>query len=284
MKLLVLFLLAVMGLWGCSDSRPMPPREFTQEFARAVRVAMPGSTVTIKGDKELRIADANGKEITTFLDNAYATYSQDPKSFPEVVRRYVASVAELPGAAETVDRARIVGIVKDRRWLSEIRKSLKGRGDGKPPENVFEDLNDELVVVYAQDSPKNIRYLTPKDLEASGLKREELREIAVGNLKRIIPRVDLHPGPMILMITAGGDYEASLLLLDKFWSGGEVKVDGDIVVAIPARDLLLVTGSRNAAGIAKLREVSAKALRESPYRLTDVLFVYRSGRFVRFDR
>ncbi len=54
------------------------------------------------------------------------------------------------------------------------------------------------------------------------------------------------------------------------------------MVAIPARDHLLLTGSKNAEGLAKLREVAARVVRESPQRLTDMLFVYRDGHFVEF--
>jgi len=70
-------------------------------------------------------------------------------------------------------------------------------------------------------------------------------------------------------------------LFDELWSGGQIKVDGDDVVAVPSRDVLLVTGSRNLAGIAKLRELAAQIVRQSPYRLTDELFVYREGSFQR---
>jgi uncharacterized protein YtpQ (UPF0354 family) len=87
------------------------------------------------------------------------------------------------------------------------------------------------------------------------------------------------------MITADGSYESSLLLLDDLWSKGDVpaKVDGDVVVAIPARDLLFFTGSRNPAGVARLHELAAKYVKQASYRLTDTLFVYRDGRFTRFD-
>jgi uncharacterized protein YtpQ (UPF0354 family) len=55
------------------------------------------------------------------------------------------------------------------------------------------------------------------------------------------------------MITAGGDYEASLLLFDDIWSGGQIKVEGDIVVAVPAKNVLLITGSQNRKGLAAAR-------------------------------
>ena len=83
-------------------------------------------------------------------------------------------------------------------------------------------------------------------------------------------------------VKAGGNYEASLLAVPDFWSKGQFKVDGEIVVAIPARDHLLITGSRNAEGLAKLREVAARVAQDIPQRITDTLFVFRDGRFVEF--
>lgn len=55
-------------------------------------------------------------------------------------------------------------------------------------------------------------------------------------------------------------------------------------LAVPTRDLLLVTGSKNAAGIAKLEELARDAVRESSYSLTSTLFVYRDGKFEPFRR
>ena len=86
------------------------------------------------------------------------------------------------------------------------------------------------------------------------------------------------------MMTAGGDYEASLLLFDDIWRGGKIKMNGDIVVAVPAKDALLITGSKSRKGIAAVRELAAKYKAESRYEITDTLFVYRNGRFVKFGR
>jgi len=84
------------------------------------------------------------------------------------------------------------------------------------------------------------------------------------------------------MISAGGDYEASLLLIDDIWSAGQIKVDGDIVVAIPAKDVLLFTGSCNRKGLKAVRELVAKFVAQQRYTVSDALFVFRNGRFARF--
>jgi uncharacterized protein YtpQ (UPF0354 family) len=259
--------------------KPLSAGDFTKEFANRLRSARPDWKVDIKAERELRITNAKGKESTTFLDNAYKDYVRHPESLPDLIQRYGVALAEYQAEESPFDRSRIVPIVKDRRWLSEIRVSLKERGAKEPPENVFDDLNEQLIVVYAEDNPKSIRYLTPKNLADLGVARGELRKLAVENLKRMLTKIEVLPGPLVSMVKADGNYEASLLLFDELWSGGQIRVDGDYVVAVPSRDVLLVTGSRNLAGIAKLRELAAQAVRQSTYHLTDDLFVYRQGSF-----
>lgn len=59
-------------------------------------------------------------------------------------------------------------------------------------------------------------------------------------------------------------------------------VKGDRVVAIPTRDLLLVTGSQDPQGIEKMKLMVKQASTGGSYRLTRKLFVYRNGRFDEF--
>jgi len=105
------------------------------------------------------------------------------------------------------------------------------------------------------------------------------------NLKRRLPKIEMRAArDGLFLISAGGDYEASLLLFDDVWSTGQIKVDGDIVAAIPAKDVLLVTGSKNRAGLKTMRELVTKFVADQRYAVSDALFVYRNGKFIRFGR
>lgn len=257
----------------------MNPPQFTEEFAKAISLASPSTKVVKKAALELQLTSAAGKASTVFLDNAYKEYLLDSKALKDVIQRYAASSLEARDDAAKIDRTRIIPIIKDRRWLTEIALSLKSRGVTKPVDHVVEDLNEELVIVYAEDSPKNIRYFAPKDLDAIGVSRTDLRATAVNNLRKILPKIEIHKGQVVSMVTAGGDFEASLLLFNELWSDGTFQVDGDIIVAIPARDLLIVTGSKTPGGISRMRELSSKYVQQSSYGLTDTLFVFRNGKF-----
>jgi len=283
---LPLILLCVLGAVGLGflaylrlrRMHALSVEEFAQEFIDRLKAAAPGATITLKAPTEVHIRDANGKEYIAFLDNVYASYVRNPSVGRELLRRHVAAGLESLHQGAPLDPSRIVPIVKDRRWLVEI-----ARGAKDPPESVFDNFNDELVIVYAEDTPNTIRYLTPKSLEESGFTKKQLRDLAVQNLRQLLREPEVRPGPLVSTISVGGDYEASLLLFDQLWSSGRIKVDGEIVVAVPSREILMFTGSRNAAGVAKLRELATQAVRESSYRLTDTLFVYRNGAFERLN-
>ncbi|HAB16250.1 MAG TPA: DUF1444 family protein [Verrucomicrobiota bacterium] len=284
MKCFFQLVLVAVGLCsGCPQSGVVTPREFTREFAEALRKASPGLKVAVVRDLELKITSADGRDSTSFLDNAYDTYKQDPKAKADVIQRFVAAGLETIGiVGDGVDRTRIVPVIKDRPWLEETRQALLSRGAKEVPEHVYEDFSPDLIILYAEDSPKNIRYLGPKDLELAKIERSELRALACENLKRLLPKIERHGTNGLYMITAGGDYEASLLVLDSMWSDGQMDVSGDVVVAVPTRDLLLVTGSQNPQGIEKVRQMVKEASTGGSYRLTQKLFVYRNGRFTEF--
>lgn len=137
-------------------------------------------------------------------------------------------------------------------------------------------------MVYAIDSPKSIRYLTPAELAATKINAADLRALAVQNLLRILPKIERHGSGGSYMFTAGGDYEASLLLAESIWRDKDAAVLGDPVVAIPSRDLFVLTGSGDPAGIKRLRDMVQKTYAGSAYRLTPKLFRYRDGKFEEF--
>jgi uncharacterized protein YtpQ (UPF0354 family) len=151
------------------------------------------------------------------------------------------------------------------------------------PVKVLPLSNSDLIVLYAEDSPKNIRYLGPKDLERAHLARKELRNLACENLNRLLPKVERHGTNGLYLLTAGGDYEASLLPLDSIWGDMQEEVHGELVVAVPTRDLLIVTGSKDQPGIESVKKIVQKATAQnSPYRVTPKLFVRRGGRLEEF--
>jgi uncharacterized protein YtpQ (UPF0354 family) len=280
------FLSLLLAAAAVQAATPMSRDEFTRAYIQAVLVrAGPSAQVAPAANNGLDITLPGGKTLTAYLDNAYKLYLDDPGSLQLVLDRYVASLLETAAMPETLDRTRIIAVVKSRTWLDEMAATMSARGSKTEP-HVYErePLADGLWIVYAEDTPRNIRYFTADELRAAGVERQDLRALALRNLKQLlVSRVEVERGT-ISMVTAGGDYEASLLLLDEVWARPDLRAKGEIVVAVPARDLLLVADSADIVAIDKLRLLAMRLHDKASHPLSDQLFVYRGGRFVRYER
>jgi uncharacterized protein YtpQ (UPF0354 family) len=274
----------LLGALLCSQAAfaALSKEAFTLEYVSVLRAALPGHKLEIVEPLHVKITDAKGESSSAFLDNAFRQYESDPDSRQDIIEQHVAARVEAEEEPEPLNPANIIPVIKDRAWLEEVKRSVAAGGGKEPFDQVVEDLNDVLVIVYAEDTPRNIRYFSTGDLAKAGVERAQLRALAVANLRRVLPKIELHDSPLVAMLTAGGTYESSLLLLDDLWAGDQLEVNGDYVVAVPSRDLLLITGSRNQEGLARLRELAKEVASTGSYTLTSELFVYRHGRFVRF--
>lgn len=271
---------AALAAAAADSTEVLSQRAFTETFAAAATAAMPSAKVTIKGDLSLETRDSAGDATDTDLRNAYQVYRGDPARLDSVIQRYVsvlADVVSLRGPPPPVDHSRIVPVLKSSAWVGTLQQQ---RGTTPAAQLLTEPFTDELTVVYAEDRPSSMRFLMARDDVGD---RSALRKLALGNLGRLVLKIAMRQASDgVFLVEAGGEYEPSLLLVDALWSSGQIKVDGEIVVAAPAKGAVLVTGTHNAAGIAHLRGFAAR-LAAAPYGLTAVLYVYRGGKFVRFE-
>ena len=276
----LLALIAIMTWGGAHAADLLDPQAFTAVVAREISTALPSAKVTVIGSLQLETQIPGGETISNDLRNAYRRYVRDPEHLDEIIRQRVAGLVESVRDAQVkppLDRARIVPVLKTNAWVEAIRQQRQAKPDLQP---LTEPFNSELTIVYAEDRSASMRFLMMNDDVGD---RSKIRELAVANLHRLLSKIEMREAASgILLISAGGDYEASLLLADSIWSSGQIKVDGDIVVAVPAKDALLVTGSHNPAGIARLRALAID-IAAGAYGLTSALFVYRGGKFVKFE-
>lgn len=267
---------ALRGLFGAKGALPTPP-EFTALAHRMLSAEVPSARVEIVGELELTVDDGTQGEHRIFLDNAYRAYTaESPKERMASLERFVRSYAE---AARGLDRSpdRIVPIVKTRAWLSEVRASMRRMNEEKAQSNVYEDLTDELIVVYAIDTPSNIAYLAQDELDAMGIPRADLRAHAVRNLRGLLPGIDVKRGPLIGMVVADGNYEPSLILFADLWAREGAQMRGAPAVACPGHDVLLFADSANEGAVTQLRMLAAKLFREAQRPLTPRVHLLRDG-------
>ncbi|NNJ63150.1 MAG: DUF1444 family protein [Dactylosporangium sp.] len=120
-----------------------------------------------------------------------------------------------------------------------------------PTEPVLDDFVAGLGVVYSVGPPYGTRLLSLSDLARLAWPRSMLRRKAIETLDRRRDAVRIYGQPPALMLSFDG-VESSLLLAGRIWDDLEESVPGDIVVGVPARDVVIVTGSRSPSGLERV--------------------------------
>jgi uncharacterized protein YtpQ (UPF0354 family) len=123
---------------------------------------------------------------------------------------------------------------------------------GDPAAPVLDEFLGELAVSYSFGPPYGERLVSWLDLDRLGLSRRVLRRQAADNLDGMLDSVRVYGQPPAMMLSFDG-IESSLLLADRYWEGLAASVAGDLVVGVPARDVVIVTGSESPEGLDKAR-------------------------------
>jgi uncharacterized protein YtpQ (UPF0354 family) len=144
-------------------------------------------------------------------------------------------------------------------------------------EHVLDEYLDGLLVGYTPGPPFGEQLITRQDLDRLDVSRRELRRRAAAFLDRMVDRVEIHGQPPALMLSFAG-MESSVVLADAFWDELAGSVPGDIVIGVPARDVVILTGSRSESGIAKARRaVDRVFFAGGPHLLLHDLLIRRDG-------
>jgi uncharacterized protein YtpQ (UPF0354 family) len=122
---------------------------------------------------------------------------------------------------------------------------------------VFTDLGNGLLVSYVVDQGDRFQFVQYRHLDEAGLTEAELERIGVDNLRAILngTGVAIRDQGEFFTLNVGGNFEASLILVDSLWEKHLVDyAPNGFVVAIPDRDRIGFCDARSRAGLEALRQ------------------------------
>jgi uncharacterized protein YtpQ (UPF0354 family) len=244
--------------------------EFFLLCVKLIEERLPSARFEMTGDSAVRAVAPSGKEATFFMDNVWISYEHDKENRRDLLERYMSTAADFDRPAAGLSREQVIAIVKDSNYISMF----------KPEHHVAsEHLCGDLWIVYAEDLPDRTSSLKKDRLQNAGIADDELLNLAKDNLRRILPPAQRQGDGPWYMVTAGGDYTASLLLFDGLWDDLADSVEGDLVAVAPSRDVLLYTGSESKEGLAAIRQRATEILATGNYLISETLIVRVSGRW-----
>ena len=247
--------------------------EFSTEFAKRLIDKIEGLKIySIKG-LEIQTEYENSNEYKHFLNNCYSEYLREPNEIEEILEKYLNASDSLYKPNTTVNVSDILPVIKDERFI----KSILEINPNFEKNHTYEKYNSELYIFYVEDTETNINYLTQEDFEKLNIEKSELKKIAIENLTNSI-EIERHGENGYFMLLADGNYESSMILLD-IWNKENFKVNGEIVVGIPSRDLLIITGKNDTENIKKLKQTINEINENGDHLVSEKLFEYKNGKF-----
>lgn len=166
--------------------------------------------------------------------------------------------------------------------LNKIYPIIKGKtSNGTTPglENIDEPVNVELVdnlsICFALDKGDSFEYINKKDLKNIDKQLDEIKTIAIDNLVQYFNRkgVSIEGDENMLMVKFDHNMESSLLLVDSLWTQIIARLKDELIIAVPSRELLLITTKSNDTAINQLREGAIDLYSSGRYKLTQNLLI-----------
>ena len=261
-------------------------RDFRRKFIDAVLAAAPALQCAEGPDDDLEVrieGVGEYRNVRVSLERAYAEFEKDPGDCDEILARWVRSIDYLWLPPEPLDLKNIVPMIKDRSWLAVQVAS----GEEVPLQDSEESFwvdgyNDELIVVYAEHN-KRFSYPPRSYFLAAGVRPEQIRELALENLRARTPDREIGVINGAWMITAGGNFEASLLLDEDLWNDPKFSEGGTLLISVPERDGIFACTDDSVSAVWNLATMASHGVRTQSYPITGHLFVRAGNRFELLD-
>jgi len=274
-----------MGLfqWRGRISR----EDFRRKFIDAVLAAAP-SIQCSEGPEDALEVLIDGldeyNEVRVSLQRAYAEFEKDPGECDEILARWVSSIAYLWQPPRALDPGDIVPMIKDRSWLEAQWAPGQTEPPADPAESFWtDDYNEEIIVVYAEHHER-FSYPPRSRFTDAGVLPEQIRELALSNLRARTPKREISPVNGVWLITAGGNFEASLLLDEDLWSDPKFADAKTLFIAVPERDGIFACTDDSVDSVWNLASMASHGVRTQPYPITSRLLARGADRFELLDR
>lgn len=145
--------------------------------------------------------------------------------------------------------------LKNRSYLSRFSDTARAQGqpEAKP---LYKPLAADVIVVPVEDRESMSRFVAAGEGRQFGLSDKEVFDAAFANLKRRVGKLQIHDYGPVRALAFDANYNASLLLVPEVWSSVPELPD-NLVVAVPARDILAFGDGAVPQTLAGLRKIAA---------------------------
>ncbi|MEI3613497.1 DUF1444 domain-containing protein [Pseudogracilibacillus sp. SO30301A] len=143
---------------------------------------------------------------------------------------------------------------------------------------VTKEHTAETRIFYALDLGRSYRLIDEEFIEKEGWTEKRIHENALFNLRslKLDYKVDQVQGNDYYFLATQDGYDASRILNDTFLEEMKQKARGDLAVAVPHQDVLILADIQNDIGYDILAQMTMKFFAEGRIPITSLPFIYEN--------
>ncbi|WP_064092678.1 DUF1444 domain-containing protein [Rossellomorea aquimaris] len=238
------------------------------------RLSNPNRSITYDREKDsLRFENKETKKgITVSLPPIVSKWKENNKSIIDEVVYYVEEALNVMGTEANVEN-------KEKKVFPVIRSTSFTTESNEGVSLVTDDHTAETRIYYAVDLGTTYRLIDEKMLKTEGWSHEQMKETALFNVRGLPTNMkkDEVAGNIFYFLNNNDGYDASRILNDSFLKQMSEDVQGEMTVAVPHQDVLVIGDIRNETGYDVLAQLTMSFFTTGNVPITALSFVYEEG-------
>ena len=146
---------------------------------------------------------------------------------------------------------------------------------------IIEKHTAETNIYYALDLGKSYRLIDESMLESLGLTEQQVKEMSLFNIRKLKNeyKTDEVKGNIFYFVNSNDGYDASRILNTKFLDDIYQQCEGEMLVAVPHQDVLVIADIRNKTGYDVMAHLTMEFFTKGLVPITSLSFGYEKGHF-----
>ena len=214
----------------------------------------------------------NHKGVTVKLQSIVAKYKEQKEDIVDEIVYYVEeAISQMGGTAlEDLDDIKVMPVMRAPSFQKE-------NNEGTP--FVYEEHTAETLTYYALDLGKSYRLIDEDMLKELQITKQQLKEMALFNVRKLDNpyKTDEVKGNIFYFVNSNDGYDASRILNTRFLNEFEQQCEGEMLVAIPHQDVLIIADIRNKTGYDVMAHLTMELFTKGLVPITSLSFGYEEG-------
>lgn len=212
----------------------------------------------------------NFKGVTIKLNTIVAKYEeQKDKIIDEIIYYVEEAIAQMDDNG--------LSKMKDIQVMPVIRSTSFDKKTKEGHQFVIEEHTAETNIYYALDLGKSYRLIDESMLKTLSLSSQQIKEMSLFNIRKLENKykTDEVKGNIFYFINSNDGYDASRILNTKFLNDIETQCEGEMLVAVPHQDVLIIADIRNKTGYDVMAHLTMEFFTKGLVPITSLSFGYK---------